>query len=44
MVEKNVDFADAYNAAWSLARGTETAITFSLKHFRRFDGLKARRP
>lgn len=43
-VEKNVDFADAYHAAWALARGRTDVRTFNLRHFRRFDGLDAREP
>ena len=37
--EKNVDFADAYHAAWMQARGIAEVATFNLKHFRRFDAL-----
>lgn len=42
--EKNVDFADAYHAAWALARGLPDVRTFNLRHFRRFDGLDPRAP
>ena len=42
--EINVDFADAYHAAWMQARGLTEVATFNLKHFRRFDGLDAREP
>lgn len=38
-VEKNVDFIDAYNAAWMLQHGVVTACTFDQKHFARFDGI-----
>ena len=39
--EKNVDFADAYNAAWLLGQGIKTAYTFDRKHFARLEGIKA---
>ena len=42
--EKNVDFADAYHAAWMQARGLTEARTFNLKHFRRSDGLDVNEP
>ena len=42
--EKNVDFADAYQAAWMGSRGLEDVATFNLRHFRRFDGLDAEAP
>lgn len=37
--EKNVDFIDAYNGAWLLARGLNTVYTFDRKHFSRLEGL-----
>lgn len=37
--EKNVDFIDAYNAAWLLAGGLNRIATFDRKHFARFEGL-----
>lgn len=37
--EKNVDFIDAFNAAWLLQRGMTTASTFDQKHFNRFEGI-----
>jgi predicted nucleic-acid-binding protein len=37
--EKNVDFADAFNAAWLLNEGMTTACTFDRKHFARLDGV-----
>lgn len=43
-VEKNVDFAHAYHAAWMAARGLTEAATFNLRHFRRFGGLKPQEP
>ena len=38
--EKNVDFIDAFNAAWLLRQGLDTACTFDRKHFTHFDGVK----
>jgi uncharacterized protein len=43
-VEKNIDFADAYNAAWSLSQGISTVATFDVKHFDRIDRLEVIRP
>lgn len=43
-VELNLDFADAYHAAWMRSREVETVQTFNLRHFRRFDGLEAVAP
>lgn len=37
--EKNVDFIDAYNAAWMQLHGLQLACTFDSKHFSRFDNL-----
>ena len=37
--EKNVDFIDAYNAAWLLANDIPMAYTFDRKHFARIEGL-----
>ena len=42
--ETNVDFADAYHAAWTQSHGLTRVATFNLKHVRRFDGLDAREP
>lgn len=42
--EKNVDFIDAYNAAWMDEQGIGQIYTFDQKHFSRFDGLKVLRP
>jgi uncharacterized protein len=42
--EKNVDFIDAYNAAWMLREGVDKAYTFDQKHFRRFEGITAEIP
>jgi uncharacterized protein len=43
-VEKNVDFIDAYNAAWTLKQGIHTAYTFDRKHFERFEALSIKVP
>jgi len=43
-VEKNVDFIDAYNAAWMLNQGITTACTFDNKHFTRFERIEVREP
>lgn len=37
--EKNVDFIDAYNAAWMQGQGLQLACTFDSKHFSRFENL-----
>ena len=37
--EKNVDYADAYNAAWLLGQDIKTAYTFDRKHFARLEGI-----
>jgi predicted nucleic-acid-binding protein len=37
--EKNVDFIDAYNAAWLLQSGMTTASTFDQKHFNRIERI-----
>jgi len=39
-VEKNVDYADAYNAAWAMSRGIRQVYTFDQKHFNRLEGLR----
>ena len=43
-VEKNVDYIDAYNAAWMRAEGLEEVATFDRKHFNRFEHLRVRVP
>ena len=35
--EKNVDFIDAYHAAWLLEQDFDTVISFDEKHFKRFE-------
>ena len=41
--EKNVDFADAYSAAWMDRRGLDEVYTFD-RDFDRFEGLTSLRP
>jgi predicted nucleic-acid-binding protein len=43
-VEKNVDFADAFNAAWLLKQGITTVCTFDRKHFAHFEGVTVLTP
>lgn len=38
--EKNVDFIDAYNAAWLLAQGMEAIYTFDHEHFERLERVR----
>lgn len=42
--DKNIDFVDAFNAAWLLSRGLRTTYTFDRKHFSRIEGIKALPP
>lgn len=42
--QKNVDFIDAYNAAWLLAQGLAVISTFDHKHFSRLEGVKVWTP
>lgn len=42
--EKNIDFIDAYNAAWMIHEDINKAYTFDQKHFRRIDGIKVEVP
>ncbi len=37
--EKNLDFIDAYHAAWLIERPFKRVITFDKKHFQRFGHL-----
>ncbi len=39
-VEKNVDFIDAFNAAWMQQQGIASVCTFDQKHFKRFEGIR----
>ncbi len=43
-VDKDVDFIDAYNAAWLLDKGIRTAYTFDRKHFARLEGITVKVP
>lgn len=40
--EKNVDFIDAYSAAWMAEQEIGMAYTFDVKHFDRFEHCEAR--
>jgi predicted nucleic-acid-binding protein len=42
--EKNVDFIDAYNAAWMDQEGMKKIYTFDQKHFEQFDDLEVMKP
>jgi predicted nucleic-acid-binding protein len=42
--EKNVDFIDAYAAAWMEQKGIEKIYTFDQKHFARFDDVEVIKP
>lgn len=42
--EKNVDFIDAFNAAWMIKYDVNRTYTFDQKHFNRFDGIVAEAP
>lgn len=42
--EKNVDFIDAFHAAWLEVRGIKVAHTFDSRHFNRFEHLSVRVP
>jgi len=41
---KNVDFIDAYNAAWMIQQQLSTAYTFDRKHFSRFEKIMVKSP
>ena len=43
-VDQNVDFIDAFNAAWLLNQGLTTIYTFDRKHFSRLASLDVRMP
>jgi len=38
--DQNVDFIDAFNAAWMQQQGLETVCTFDRKHFSRLEGIE----
>jgi len=42
--EKNIEFIDAYNAAWLLAQDLEAVYTFDRKHFSHVEGLVVKVP
>lgn len=42
--EKNVDFIDAFNAAWMVKNDVNKVYTFDQKHFNRFEGIVAEVP
>ncbi len=43
-VDKNIDYIDAYNAAWMDVNGIDTIYTFDQNHFSRIDGLTVKIP
>ncbi|MEJ2748702.1 MAG: PIN domain-containing protein [Anaerolineae bacterium] len=43
-VEKNIDYIDAYIAAWMKAHDISIIYTFNKKHFSRIDGIEVRVP
>jgi uncharacterized protein len=43
-VDANVDYADAWNAAWLQDQGLDAVYTFDRRHFRRIGGLEVRVP
>lgn len=42
--DKNVDFIDAYNAAWALSQSVDRIATFDRKHFARMEGITVEMP
>ncbi len=42
--DKNVDFIDAFNAAWMIKNNVDKIYTFDQKHFSRFEKLVAEAP
>lgn len=42
--DKNVDFIDAFNAAWMVRNDVNKIYTFDQKHFNRFEGIAAELP
>ena len=42
--EKNVDFIDAFHAAWMMQQDLEKAYTLDQKHFNRFEEITALAP
>ncbi len=43
-VDKNIDYIDAYNAAWMDGHGIKTVCTFDQKHFSRLEGINVLTP
>jgi predicted nucleic-acid-binding protein len=41
---KNVDFIDAFNAAWMVRNDVDKVYTFDQKHFNRFEGIRVEAP
>ncbi|HQU35852.1 MAG TPA: PIN domain-containing protein [Anaerolineales bacterium] len=42
--DKNVDFIDAFNAAWMVKNDVDRIYTFDQKHFNRFEGIMVELP
>ena len=42
--DKNVDFIDAFNAAWMVRNDVDKVYTFDQKHFYRFEGIRVEVP
>ena len=42
--EKNVDWIDAYNAAWLMAQDMQTVCSFDRRHFARLEGVTVKVP
>lgn len=42
--DKNIDFIDAFNAAWLLSQGLTTTYTFDRKHFSQIEGIRVQSP
>ncbi len=42
--DKNVDFIDAFNAAWMVKNDVDRIYTFDQKHFDRFEGIAVESP
>jgi predicted nucleic-acid-binding protein len=42
--DKNIDFIDAFNAAWMLTHELTTVYTFDRRHLSRVEGIKAQVP
>jgi len=42
--DKNIDFIDAFSAAWMKSQNLKTAYTFDRKHFSRIQGISVQVP